>query len=467
MDTYLNRFFRWLTAKAAPPALRGPQWQGPTTVDNFRRQRQPSPQDLANELRGTAWTCASVNAAVCATFPPRLYVTTGRTDPEPKCLTRPVLNAKALKDRLGLTKAVKVEEVLAHPLLDLLAQVNPQHNAFDLWELTTLYQETNGAAYWLLVDGPLGVPVEIWPLPSQNVAPKRDQNSPDVVSYFSYRSGSTEARFRPEEVIHFRYPDPRDPYTSGLSPLRACWEQVRSAGDYNAMRSAVYDNTGIPSVIVSPAEVISEEDRDRIEAQWNAKFRRGGAGKLLVADTNLQVDVLQHSMGDLAALADAKATKTDICNAFHVPLSYLVSETNLANLEAAERQHMLLAITPRLRRRDEKLNEQLVPRFDPTRRLFLASDDPVKPSNRDAREQEKQELELGILTINEARALRGLEPTEWGHKPWLPLLWAPTDLPQRWKASPKESDPHVGRNKPVTPPGFDADGNPMDEDEDD
>jgi hypothetical protein len=32
------------------------------------------------------------------------------------------------------------------------------------------------------------------------------------------------------------------------------------------------------------------------------------------------------------------------------------------------------AVSPRLERRDEKLNAQLVPLFDPTGRLFLADD---------------------------------------------------------------------------------------------
>ncbi len=37
---------------------------------------------------------------------------------------------------------------------------------------------------------------------------------------------------------------------------------------------------------------------------------------------------------------------------------------------------MTKAIGPRLQLRDEKLNEQLIPFYDPTRRLFLASEDP-------------------------------------------------------------------------------------------
>jgi hypothetical protein len=48
-----------------------------------------------------------------------------------------------------------------------------------------------------------------------------------------------------------------------------------------------------------------------------------------------------------------------------MPIAFLTAESNLANLQASESQHMKLAIRPRLARRDEKLNEQLVPRFDP------------------------------------------------------------------------------------------------------
>src|SRR5205807_1667499 len=179
---------------------------------------------------------------------------------------------------------------------------------------------------------------------------------------------------------------------------------------------AKFNNDAIPDAIVSPDEVIGEEERDRLEAQWNQRFRRGGGGKVVVAESALKVQLLAHSMGDLAALADMKATKEDICAAFHVPLSFLTSETNLANLQAAEHQHMAKAITPRLLRRDEKMNEQLVPLFDPSRRLFLASEDPV-PINREltAKEQELK-LKYGVVTINEVRSETGLPPVPWGDR---------------------------------------------------
>src|SRR6516165_2807584 len=102
------------------------------------------------------------------------------------------------------------------------------------------------------------------------------------------------------------------------------------------------------------------------EILGNQRFRRGGSGKVVVAESSLKVSLLNHSMGDLAALADMAATQNDIANAFHVPIAFLTSQTNLANLQASQSQHMSLAIGPRLDRRDETLNARLVPLFDPS-----------------------------------------------------------------------------------------------------
>jgi HK97 family phage portal protein len=418
---------RALGAKNVPGALTGAQWTGTGYVDSWKRNREPSPNELMAELKGAAWTCASINAAVCASFPPKLYVGTFSDQPVPKCPTQPI--SPSVEKRLRGTggsparhKAMKLEEVVDHPVLDLLAQVNQIHNSFDLWELTTLYLEVHGRAFWYLdIDPALGVPRAIWPLPAQNVTPRRAPGSGNMIDFYEYSTGRLTQRFDPGEVIFFRYPDPRDPYLGGLSPLRACFEQVALASEYAATKSAIYENRGLPSALVSPEEVVGEEERDRLETQWNQKFRRGGAGKVVVAESNMKVQLLQQSMGDLAALADLKATKEDIYNAFHVPISFGSSETNLANLQAAEHQHMAKAVSPRLRRRDEKLNEQLIPLYDPTRRLFFASEDPVPVNADEAAKDREIDLKYGVLTINEIRNQRGLAPVPWGDQPSVPL----------------------------------------------
>jgi HK97 family phage portal protein len=447
----LIRLGTWLSGKALPPALTGTQWSGTGFVDSFKRNRAPTPNELLAELKNTAWACASINAAVCANNPPSLYVVTRHNQPRPRCATRPLdgqadKRLRALPHLAARTKdASAIEQVTDHPLLSLLRQPTAPSNvlgAFDLWELTTLYQEVHGSAYWYLdLDPLLGIPRAVWLLPAQNVTPRREPDSPSVVDYYLYRTGSREERFDPTEVIHFRYPDPRDPYTGGLSPLRACFEQVATSSDYAAFKKAKFENHAVPDALVSPDTVLGEEERDRLETQWNQRFRRGGAGRVVVAESGLRVQLLQHSMGDLAALADMHATKEDIANAFHCPIAYLTSQTNLANLLASQAQHMQLAIAPRLERRDEKLNSQLVPLYDPTGRLFLASEDP-KPVDAAAMIQQKElDLKYGVVSINEVRSERGLPPVPWGEVPWLPLQWERTDLPRGGEA------PDTGRNR--------------------
>jgi HK97 family phage portal protein len=444
-----------------PAALAGPQWTGTSYVDAYKRNRAPTPNELMAELKNTAWACASINAAVCASNPPQLYVATQEGQPAPRCPTKALhpRQERMLRENRRLPvqyrKAMRIQQVTDHPLLDLLQRCNPYHNSFDLWELTTLYQEVHGCAYWAIDIGPLGIPQAIWPLPSQNVTPKRDPNSSRLIDYYLYRSGATEQRFRPEDIIHFRYPDPRDPYVSGLAPLRACYEQVALLSDYAAMKKAIYENRGLPAAIVSPDMTLGEEERDRFETQWNTKFRQGGSGRVLIGERKLNVSVLQASMGDIAQLAEIRATVEDICNAFHVPIAFMTTNATLANLQAAQLQHAANCIHPRLERRDEKLNEQLLPYYDPTGRLFVASEDPTPMDPETSWQQQRIDMEYGVRTINEMREAEGLPPVPWGDEPWLPLRMAPVSTP---RGEPRgSSDQSAG---PESDPSTEAESDP-------
>jgi HK97 family phage portal protein len=328
--------------------------------------------------------------------------------------------------------------VTSHPLLTLLQNVNPIHNQFDLWELTTLYQEVHGCAFWYLSYDPLGVPNEIWILPSQNITPVQKPNSTVPIDHYEHRTGSKSAEYPANQIIHFRYPDPRDPYKAGMSPLRAAFEDVSLVSSYAAFKTAKLENRAIPDAIISPDEVIGEEERDRLEAQWNQKYRKGGAGRVLVAEGPLKMQLLSQSMGDVAALAEMGKTKEDIANAFHVPLAFLSTNTNLANLQAAEYQHMSKCINPRLQRRDEKLNEQLVPKFDPTGRLFLASEDPSPLDPEEVWQTYKVNMQFGVVTINEARDQWGLPWVPWGDRPYSPVR--PSDKPIGPEDYPQSND---------------------------
>jgi hypothetical protein len=138
MIRFLHRLARWLARKSNPSALTGRQWTGSNFTDLFQRNREPTPNELMAELKGAAWTCASLNAAVCAAYPPRLYVATGYNQPTARCLTRALEpgHEQHLRSQPHLppriTRADRLEEVVDHPLLTLLAHANPVHNSFAL-----------------------------------------------------------------------------------------------------------------------------------------------------------------------------------------------------------------------------------------------------------------------------------------------------------------------------------------------
>src|SRR5687767_7869348 len=76
------------------------------------RPRPPTALELLAELKSTAWTCASLNAAVCASFAPRLFVRTAAGQPRPRCLTR-ALSASDERRLRGMRQGTsRVEEVL-------------------------------------------------------------------------------------------------------------------------------------------------------------------------------------------------------------------------------------------------------------------------------------------------------------------------------------------------------------------
>ena len=383
--------------------------------------------DPLTELRHTAYSCASLNAAVCASYPPRLFALVG-TGQRLGFATRK-LRPEAL-ERLawpggGIPEGVEVRQVDDHPLLELLARVNPEQDAQELWELTTLHQECLGSAFWLLEgDGP--VPETIWVLPPDRVTPMRQAEGYGTTGY-AVRGATGAVPLGVDEVIHFRYPDPRDCYGKGLAPLRAVLASAQLGSQFVAYKRGLWENAALPGVVLTPDGPLGDEERERLEAEWNAKFRKGGNGRVLVADSSLKVSVVQNSLADLAALAEAGATKEDIANAFGVPMAYLTRETNLANLQTADRQHLGLTIRPRLRRRDQRLTRTLARRADETGRLFFASDDPTPVEREFALKRQELDTAQGVRTINDIRRERGLDPVPGGDKPWIPSGWKQTE----------------------------------------
>ncbi len=109
-------------------------------------------------------------------------------------------------------------EIENHVLVDLLDSPNPIHTRFEIWELTVVWLELTGNAYWYMPINRLGVPGEIWPIPPDRMIIIPDES--ELIKGYLYRYRGKEIAFERDEIIHLRYPNPNSIYY-GMGPLQA------------------------------------------------------------------------------------------------------------------------------------------------------------------------------------------------------------------------------------------------------
>ena len=430
---------------------------GSSWTDIFRKDRAPSPRELIQQLVGTAYACASLNADLVASATLRLYVATrpGDSLPPSHLHARPISRKAFLQLEKNPTAANilpgtnSIHEITHHPLLALLKSPqsdpdNPGLSGYDLRWMTQLYLESVGRAYWLIERDGLGVPTRLWLLRSHLVREMADPTGQRLIDHYQY--GSRGTRYAPSEIIRFHFPDPENPYFNGYSPLHAAIEKIRIARKEDGHLNAMLENMGRPDAVWSPkgdseGGGIGAAEAQRLRSAFKQSFAMAGHGGIMISEVPGALQPLQWAPQDIVEIERAKAIKTDICNVFGVPDAKLErNAANLAGAKTADYAHKVDAGLPRCRRIEETLNARLVPMFDDSGRLFVAYDSPVPEDEVFALEQVRTASMSGAITRNEIRASVGLDPMPWGEQPLVPNNMVEVD-PQTGK--PEHFDPNA------------------------
>jgi len=325
--------------------------------------------------------------------------------------------------RLYAQKGDDVVEVTEHPFLDLLRNVNPYMNSRELRLITTIYLELTGNSYWYIPRNRLGIPAEIWVLPSHQITIIPDDQK--FIGGYIYRVGMKEVRFEPDEIVHFKYPNPEDLYY-GRSPLQAAAVFVDIDEFMGTYQLTLFKNQARPDGVLKTDAKLDRDTVELIRAEWN-RLHRGvsKAGRIAILQGGLEYKPIGTTPRELDFVEGHRFVRNAVCHIFGVPPSKLgiVEDVNRANAEANDWTFQRETILPKLRLIEEKINEQILQLYD--KRLFCRFDDPT-PENweRVLRERETN-IKLGITTINEERAKQGLDPVDWGHRPWLAINLMP------------------------------------------
>ena len=383
------------------------------TYDSWGKQKKPDRAKLLNEYRGVAYACANLNAQGVTKTPLRLYRKSAKGA---KCrwptrsLSLGETKSLSARNKLRVADSETVQELTTHPLLTLLDNPNDSMDCVGLLEISQLFQEIVGIAYWLIVRNALGTPAKIMLLLPQHVKAITDDNG-QLVGY-EYGTGANKTTYSVDDVIPFKMPNPSSPWLEGFSPIEAVYESIEIENKYCATEAAILDNEGLPRGVLSGKDGIA--DASRLEKRFNAKFRQNAGGVMVLEDEGIDFKPLSFSPRDLARLSVHENARVAIANAYGVPFGLIdTASSSQYNVDVTIRaRHVEDAIVPRLRRLQSVLNRRLVSAFDSS--LFVAFDDP-SPTNRELTLSEDTQLvSAGILTPNEIRNKRGYEPVDGG-----------------------------------------------------
>ncbi len=394
----------------------------------------PHPLNFAAQIkmyRSWVYICAAKNAKSVAAVPLRLYTTTSKK-------AKLLFSAKSvspqrkkyLQANSGLTTSLSkgdvVVEVLDHPFLDLMKNVNNFNNQFETQELLELFLELTGNAYLYPAKNNLGIPYEMWVIPPQymTIIPDKDK----FVKGYIYRRGLEEILYDESEIIHFKFANPESAFY-GMGPTAAIWGAHKFNMDIREFENSLLENRGVVEGALETDARVNDAEFKRIKDDWRESHQgKSKVGKTAFLDNGIKYKPHGNTPKDITYPVGQKRAIEEIAAAFGVPMSKLTTEAvNMANAMAGETQYQRDTIVPRLRIIEQKNNEKILPMYDD--RLFVAFDDPV-PENQDMKLKEMQ-ANLGsyVTTINEERESLGMESVSWGDLPLVPINLVPYGTP--------------------------------------
>jgi phage portal protein BeeE len=450
-----------LTGRSGAPSAygTGPMVMGgPYHQDAFSSKRAPTPYEIIELYKSLIFFCTNLNADRTTAVPQRLYAMSGSGMPKPRSACQPRSLTRAEEKRLkwlpGLMRSVAgaedIHEITHHPFLELLDDPVPEDESdFDRDQLINLlcrYIDVVGTAYAKPVAyGEF--PSEFWPLQSQYILPLRRLNTAIITDYNYFAE-----TYKAADLFRVRLrPSLHDPYGAGYSAAQAAVQYAGLEDEWVSIQKSLLGAGPRFGMVISAADAkmpIGKDEGEKLEREMNAKFSRGGANRVWVNKTGLNVQTTTYPPSDLAGLEISRYNLERIANCFGVPPAYLSDSANLANTQAAKELHATNAVEPRANCIGAALS-RFVRRYSGDRRLFVAPDPVVAEDEERKTKVVDMKLKNGSLVINEARADDGLPPVEWGDEPWLPqTLIQPTAAAEAREAAQAAADKAAEQPKP-------------------
>jgi hypothetical protein len=412
----------------------GTSWYGgPYYTDAFGNRRAPSPFKLVEKYQTLVYAMVSRKRDAVTRVPLRLYADGSRVQGgKPRSACDPIKVSRHIGERLaraGLISSAAVDqvyEVRNHPILDVLDKPDPYgyFTRDKLLGLLCAYQDVIGSAF-LVPEGngwdwtkttsrKKGPPEFLWVVYPQYVIPVRYGSTP-LVNYWQY--------FRDyipfEAALWFRQSiSLRDAYGAAFSPTYAGDMYADQEGKFIAVYDQVLGIGARPNLIASAKDATmppGEIERKRLEQDLNRRFAGSQAGGLHVNSGAWEFTPISYPPADMGGKDLAEYDRNCLAAIFGLPPTYFTTDTNLANLEAADEFFARFGVDPMCKSIAGTLTS-LVQLWDP--RLKFMYDPVIAEDELQRAQTDKIYVDMGAITINQLNEEKKYPEVPWGDEPW-------------------------------------------------
>jgi HK97 family phage portal protein len=335
------------------------------------------------------------------------------------------------------------------PVFDLFLRAGAQ-----LWEATEGWRCMKGEAIWILGwGGQKGLPQQIVVVDPSDMQAKVSLDGTKVDMWF-YTGRGQKIPFKPEEVLHFPMWNPYDPIR-GMPELQPVLDELNQEYLMSKGSAKLLSNQSIPGGIITiPGDEMSEEQAEKVIGKWEKKHAGiNRAGRVAVLGSGATYQKISLSPQEMQTSQAREWNRETILAKYGVPNAVVGLKSlggTLSGKDTAEQMKAFwnLTLLPECAYFEKKLEEEFFKRFNismsaefDTTELWEMQADEELLSNR-----LRTDVQTGLMTINEARELKGMDPVEWGDTWWRPM--GLVDVQEEPEPVPDVLAPFAGVNNP-------------------
>lgn len=319
-------------------------------------------------------------------------------------------------------------QIMTHPLLDLLDHPNPETTKSDAVYTLQSHRKLSGDAFWVKIRRNGGT-VSLRTLPPDKITLNLRPPTPEqpiAVESYSYRDTiageKIDVVYAPEDIIHFKTPNPSNPFR-GYGAVEAAAETIDLDNLTSETTKKFFQNGAITNFVLSTESKINDDQLKRLQAELRAQY--GGASKAyqtMILSGGLKPVDVSYSNKDQEFLGQLEWYRDKIMYLFGNTKASLgmIEDVNRSSHAGSIIEWQRNTVLPDMKALVDTLNLTLVPEFG--KNLVLGFKDPVPDDRSDDIIEVQALYPIGVLTLNESRELLGLDPLPDGDQTYTPAV---------------------------------------------